>query len=222
MEKFRCGCKYITKILTRQITTFPICNLSRPLNTSGCTLVADLSMENGRNHVQYAENLNQPPINIGIFQEDSLTGNSAKNALYKKALKQERFLSQKVGSVKIIHQKTEVFNLTISGIPAFDTAIGLSHNTQKPVRLMERLISIFTDPGDVVIDPCAGSASTLIAAIRTERSAYGFEIKKDFFKAASARIERELSQGSLFVTPRAGRIYKQGSFLPDAANALSL
>lgn len=63
------------------------------------------------------------------------------------------------------------------------------HPTQKPVKLLERLIEIFTDPGDVVIDPCAGSGSTLIAAENLGRRAYGFEIKKDFYKAASAWID---------------------------------
>jgi site-specific DNA-methyltransferase (adenine-specific) len=62
------------------------------------------------------------------------------------------------------------------------------HPTQKPVALLERLINIFTDPGDVVIDPCAGSGSTLIAAHNTGRRGYGFEIKKDFHAKASAWI----------------------------------
>lgn len=38
------------------------------------------------------------------------------------------------------------------------------HPTQKPVKLLERLVEIFTDKNDVVIDPCAGSGSTLLAA----------------------------------------------------------
>lgn len=71
------------------------------------------------------------------------------------------------------------------------------HPTQKPVKLLQKLINLFTDAGDVVIDPVAGSASTIIAAIRCDRSAYGFEIKKDFYKAASQRIDRELSQYKL-------------------------
>ncbi len=62
------------------------------------------------------------------------------------------------------------------------------HPTQKPVPLLKRLIEIFTDSGDVVIDPVAGSGSTLIAAIETGRKAYGFEIKKDFFNQATAAI----------------------------------
>ena len=58
------------------------------------------------------------------------------------------------------------------------------HPTQKPVKLLEKLIGIFTDPGDVVIDPVAGSGSTLIAAENMGRKGYGFEIKKDFYKTA--------------------------------------
>ena len=48
------------------------------------------------------------------------------------------------------------------------------HPTQKPVELLKTLIEIFTDKGDVVIDPCAGSGSTLVAAERCGRKSYGF------------------------------------------------
>lgn len=72
------------------------------------------------------------------------------------------------------------------------------HPTQKPVPLLQRLIEIFTDKGDVVIDPCAGSASTLLAARNLERRAYGFEIKKDFYKAANDRVLSMPVQKRLF------------------------
>ena len=62
------------------------------------------------------------------------------------------------------------------------------HPTQKPIGLLERLIEIFTDEGDVVIDPVAGSGSTLIAAMNKNRKAYGFEIKKKFHYEASKWI----------------------------------
>lgn len=62
------------------------------------------------------------------------------------------------------------------------------HPTQKPLGLMETLISIFTDEDDVVIDPCAGSGVVLLAAKNLNRRAYGFEIKKDFYKAATEQI----------------------------------
>ena len=56
------------------------------------------------------------------------------------------------------------------------------HPTQKPVNLIRQLIEIFTDPGDVVIDPVAGSGSTLRAAYESGRSCYGFEVFKDFYE----------------------------------------
>ena len=62
------------------------------------------------------------------------------------------------------------------------------HPTQKPVPLLERLIEIFTDKDDVIIDPCCGSGSTLRAAINKGRKAYGFEIKKNFFKDARDKV----------------------------------
>jgi site-specific DNA-methyltransferase (adenine-specific) len=65
------------------------------------------------------------------------------------------------------------------------------HPTQKPVELLKTLISIFTDEGDVVIDPCAGSGSTLIAAERLNRKAFGFEIKKDFALKANEWLSKE-------------------------------
>lgn len=71
------------------------------------------------------------------------------------------------------------------------------HPTQKPVRLLERLIELFTDENEVVIDPVAGSGTTLLAAQNLNRRAYGFEIKKGFFKEANEKILR-FSQPSLF------------------------
>ena len=68
------------------------------------------------------------------------------------------------------------------------------HPTQKPVQLLEHLIQIFTDPGDVVIDPCAGSGSTLLAAAQCERKSFGFEIKKDFYKEAQEKVLRSFQK----------------------------
>ena len=58
------------------------------------------------------------------------------------------------------------------------------HPTQKPVNVLARLIEIFTDEGDVVIDPCCGSGSTLRACAELNRHGFGFEIDKNFYKQA--------------------------------------
>lgn len=77
-----------------------------------------------------------------------------------------------------------------------DTETPKIHPTQKPVLLLERLIEIFTDKGDTVIDPVAGSGTTLLAAAQCGRRAYGFEIKKDFCRDANkyilSRIQKNL------------------------------
>lgn len=73
------------------------------------------------------------------------------------------------------------------------------HPTQKPVNLLKQLIKVFTDEGDVVIDPCAGSGSTLRACIELNRSCYGFEIKKEFVKRAKEEMLVNIQkQQSLF------------------------
>lgn len=64
------------------------------------------------------------------------------------------------------------------------------HPTQKPVNVLKKLIEIFTDEGDVVIDPCAGSGSTLVAAMELGRKAYGFEVSRKYFGEAEKFIEK--------------------------------
>ena len=54
--------------------------------------------------------------------------------------------------------------------------------------MLKRLIETFTDPGDVVIDPCAGSGSTLRAARELGRNSYGFEVSRDFYQKASEQM----------------------------------
>lgn len=73
------------------------------------------------------------------------------------------------------------------------------HPTQKPVNLLERLISLFTDEGDVVIDPVAGSGATLRAARNLNRNSYGFECNRDFWKAATEKmLAEEEKEATLF------------------------
>lgn len=71
------------------------------------------------------------------------------------------------------------------------------HPTQKSVDVLSNLIQLFTDTGEVVIDPCAGSGSTLIAAASLNRRAYGFEIKKEFVQKFNTILKSQI-QGKLF------------------------
>jgi site-specific DNA-methyltransferase (adenine-specific) len=71
------------------------------------------------------------------------------------------------------------------------------HPTQKPLAVLKKLIEIFTDENDIVIDPVAGSGSTLRAAKELNRSSYGFEVDKKFYELAKEKMLSE-SQVALF------------------------
>lgn len=68
------------------------------------------------------------------------------------------------------------------------------HPTQKPIAVLKRLIEIFTDVGDVVIDPVCGSGTTLRASYELGRHSYGFEIEKQFFKDAKDKMLVDMTQ----------------------------
>lgn len=74
-----------------------------------------------------------------------------------------------------------------------DLGMDKIHPTQKPIPLLKHLISLFTDPDDVVIDPFAGSGSTLIAAANLGRKAYGFEISKRFYSDACDALQKNIN-----------------------------
>ena len=74
-----------------------------------------------------------------------------------------------------------------------DTGTPRIHPTQKSVPLLERLIEIFTDKDDVVIDPCSGSGSTLLAAANLSRRSFGFEIDKGFYEKANSILLKRIN-----------------------------
>lgn len=79
-----------------------------------------------------------------------------------------------------------------------DNSVERIHPTQKPVQLLKRLIEIFTDEWDVVIDPVAGSGTTLKASAELNRHSYGFEIDKKIYNDAQKKMLNTI-QLSLFV-----------------------
>lgn len=79
-----------------------------------------------------------------------------------------------------------------------DTKTPKVHPVQKPLSLLERFIELFTDENEVVIDPVAGSGVSLLAAKNLNRKAYGFEIKKNFFKDANEKILKYSQRKILF------------------------
>lgn len=63
------------------------------------------------------------------------------------------------------------------------------HPTEKPVGLLASLITSVTKPGDLILDPFAGSGSTLVAAKKTGRRFVGIELDDEYFEKAQRRIK---------------------------------
>jgi site-specific DNA-methyltransferase (adenine-specific) len=63
--------------------------------------------------------------------------------------------------------------------------------------VIKQLIEIFTDIGDVVIDPTAGSGVVLLAAEELGRKSYGFEIKKEYVEAFNSKLAQNV-QSTIF------------------------
>lgn len=62
------------------------------------------------------------------------------------------------------------------------------HPAQKPVALLEHILKIASDEGDIVFDPFMGVGSTGVAALKNNRRFIGIEIEKKYFVAAEKRI----------------------------------
>lgn len=72
------------------------------------------------------------------------------------------------------------------------------HPTQKPLRLIKRLVEASSNEGDIVLDPFAGSGSTQVACIHLNRHYIGIEMDTNYYQMASKRIALERSSLKIF------------------------
>ena len=70
---------------------------------------------------------------------------------------------------------------------------GKVHPTQKPVTLLEYLIRTYTNEGETVLDFTAGSGSTGVACVNTNRRFIGIELDDGYFEIAKKRIEEAVN-----------------------------
>jgi DNA modification methylase len=94
-----------------------------------------------------------------------------------------------VKGVERIPHQGDVWNLSVEGHPSFQTSVGLSHNTEKPVELATRAIEYSSRPGENVLDLFGGSGSTLIAAEQTGRTAFLMELDPLYADVIIQRFE---------------------------------
>lgn len=71
------------------------------------------------------------------------------------------------------------------------------HETAKPIKLMLRLVELFTDPGDMILDPYAGGGTTGVAALRLGRRFAGCEIDPHWAARANERLRAELEDSTI-------------------------
>lgn len=65
------------------------------------------------------------------------------------------------------------------------------HPTQKPVKVLKKIISIASNPDDVVFDPFMGVGSVGVAAVELKRRFIGFEIEPQYFEASKCRMAEQ-------------------------------
>jgi site-specific DNA-methyltransferase (adenine-specific) len=85
------------------------------------------------------------------------------------------------------------------------------HPTEKPLPLMSELVTLYTQPGDLVCDPFAGSGTTGIACVKSGRQFVGVERDSKWFDLAYRRIEDQIRRPDLFIERPAP--LKQGALL---------
>jgi len=198
--QFQRVCKSTTKTLTKQTIALKTSSLSVPLNINGYTKVADLKTEFGISGAFAAacSSLLRKITGTLTRRPDGSPRRFVGHATSKKYATTAEFVLQTVGSARSIETKTPVINLTIDGVPAFETAVGVSHNTQKPVELYEWIYRLFAKPGDKILDTHLGSGSSRIAAYNSGLDFIGYEIDPVYFKAEEDRFQKHISQRSIF------------------------
>lgn len=89
-----------------------------------------------------------------------------------------------------------VWNITVEGRHTFQTRVGMSHNTVKPVALLQYLIRHITPPGGVVLDPFAGSGTTGEAAKREGFDCILMEAEDEYIEFLRKRFVDDMENGS--------------------------
>ena len=151
-----------------------------------------------------AFNANKMPMksheNVLVFYKSLPTYNPQKTKRTEKELK--RFMKEPIVT-KIENSVYGSFDRTVLGRDAemknpnsllfFDVVNGRSgdkqpHPTQKPVALFEYLIKTYTNEGDLVLDNCAGSGTTAIACLNTNRQFIVMEKEQKYYDIILKRV----------------------------------
>ncbi|MDC9722993.1 MAG: DNA methyltransferase [Urechidicola sp.] len=120
---------------------------------------------------------------------------------------------QKTSNGKSVYKKDESGNIVLGkekkGVPLSDTweipylnpkaKERVGYPTQKPVLLLNQIIKIVTDKGDLVVDPFCGSGTTCVAAKSMNRNFIGIDASNDAVDLANQRLEEMIITESVLL-----------------------
>lgn len=101
-----------------------------------------------------------------------------------------KFILNYIKSVTEITYTGKVWNLSVDTSPTFQTAVGMSHNTCKPIAIMTKLLGDIPQDA-LVMDPFLGSGTTGVACVQTGHSFIGMELSPDYIQIADARVRHQ-------------------------------
>jgi site-specific DNA-methyltransferase (adenine-specific) len=93
-------------------------------------------------------------------------------------------------------KQTEMFNYMIT--PNSGSYGETEHPTEKPKVLIKRFIETSSNPGEIILDPFMGSATTAVCAYELNRKFIGFEKNKEYYDMGMARLHHVMGQRGLF------------------------
>lgn len=134
---------------------------------------------------------------ISVFYKKQCTYNPQKTYGHKmkKSYRRKELQTEVYGQMKndYTYESTERYPRSIQ-VFSTDTQNSSLHPTQKPVALIEYLIRTYTNEGELVLDSCAGSMTTGIAAINTNRKIICIENNKEIFEVGRNRVVEHLKE----------------------------
>lgn len=118
----------------------------------------------------------QPTYNLELKEKPIVTTSTTKNSVFLNNLAKE--------------YTREVSYNSKFDLLEFKGDYNKVHPTQKPVPLLEYLITTYTNEGEVVLDFTMGSGSTGVACVNTNRKFIGIELDENYFNIAKERVEK--------------------------------
>ena len=105
------------------------------------------------------------------------------------------------GGYELTEQKSGVPLSDVWEIPYLNPKANerVGYPTQKPIILLERVIELTTDKGDIVLDPFCGSGTTLVAAVLLNREYIGIDISQDAIELTKKRLANPVKSDSLLL-----------------------